>query len=55
MKKMDIESNRDFAYRVDKETLKLKLPEELRVQIEVDGLERSVRAAISSHGPKTLN
>ena len=30
MKKMDIESNRDFVYRVDKETLKLKLPEEPR-------------------------
>ena len=55
MKKMDIESNRDFVYRVDKETLKLKLPEELRVQIAVDGLEPSVRSAISSHGPKTLD
>ena len=30
MKNMDIESNRDFVYRVDKETLKLKLPEELK-------------------------
>ena len=56
MKKMDIESNSDFVHRVDIETLKLKLLEELsRVQIAVDGLEPSVRSAISSHGPKTLD
>ena len=53
MKKMDIECNKDFVHRVDKETLKLKLPEKLRVQIAVDGLETSVRSVISSHGPKT--
>ena len=55
MKKMDIECNKDFVHRVDKETLKLKLPEKLRVQIAVDGLETSVRSVISSHGPKTLD
>ena len=52
---MDNESNSGFVHRVDKETLRLKLPEELRVQIAVDGLEPSVRSEISSHGPKTLD
>ena len=55
MKKMDNESNSDFVHRVDKKTLKLKIPKELWVQIAVDGLEPSVRSAISSHGPKTLD
>lgn len=54
MKKLDLESVNDFIYRVEKETHKLKFPEELKVQIALDGLEPSVKSAISSHGPKTL-
>ena len=55
MRKMDIESNSDFVYRVDRKTLRLKLQEEHRVQIAVSELEPSVRSAISFHGPKTLD
>lgn len=43
MKKLDLESVNDFIYRVEKETHKLKFPEELKVQI--DGLEPSVKSA----------
>ena len=55
MKKMDIKTNSDCASPVDGETLRLKLPEKIRVQIAVDGLEPSVRYAISLHGAKTLD
>ena len=37
-------------YIVDRETLRLKLPEELSVQIAVDRLEPSFRSTISLHG-----
>lgn len=51
MKKLDLESVNGFIYRVEKETHKLKFPEELKVQIALDGLEPSIKSAISSHGP----
>ena len=41
MKKMDIETYSDCASRVDREILRIKLPEEIRVQIAVDSLEIS--------------
>ena len=52
MKKLDIESINDFVYRVEKETHKLDLPDQLKVQIAIGGLHPSIQSAISSHGPK---
>ena len=54
MKQLDIETINDFIHRVEKETQKLNFPDQLKVQIAVDGLEPSIRSAISSHGPATL-
>ena len=52
MKKLDIESINDFVYRVEKETHKLDLTDQLKVQIAIGGLHPSIQSAISSHGPK---
>ena len=49
------ESVGEFLQRLEGETYKTKISNELQVQIALNGMERTIASAISTHAPKTLD
>ncbi|KAL4222614.1 hypothetical protein ACF0H5_018655 [Mactra antiquata] len=54
MKQETNENTEQFLSRLEAETFKTQISDELQVQIALNGLHPSINSAISSHGPKTL-
>jgi hypothetical protein len=55
MKQEVSENAEQFLSRLEAETFKTKINDDLQVQIALNGLHPSVSSAISTHGPKTLS
>ena len=49
------ESVREFLQILEGETYKTKISDELQVQIALNGMDRTITSAISTHAPKTLD
>ena len=49
------ESVEDFLRRFECETFKTKINSEIQVQIALNGMDRTIGSAISTHAPKTLD
>ena len=49
------ESVGEFLQRLEGETYKTKISDELQVQIALNGMDRTMASAISTHAPKTLD
>ena len=49
------ESVEDFLYRLEKETFKQQITQDIQVQIALNGMDRAIGSAISTHAPKTLD
>ena len=54
MKKMSSESINDFLYFLEKDAHHVILPENVRLKIDLEGLDPHMCSDISHHGPKTL-
>lgn len=55
MKQMAGESAEDFLRRLETETYKYNISSEIQVQIALNGMDRAIGSAISTHDPKTLD
>ena len=55
MKQSAGESVEDFLHRLEAETFKTNISHEIQVQIALNGMDRAIGSAISTHAPKTLD
>ena len=49
------ESVEDFLHRLEKETFKQQITQDIQVQIALNGMDHAIGSAISTHAPKTLD
>lgn len=55
MKQQAGESVEDFLRRLEGETFKSNISDDIQVQIALHGMDRTISSAISTHAPKTLD